>query len=505
VTGQRNPWLVFTALVTGQVATLLDTTVVNVAVPTLSRDLGAPLDSLLWVINGYLLAYAVLLVIGGRLGDLYGYRQVFIAGVAMFTTASALCGLAQNGDQLIAMRVLQGAGAAMLTPQVLSLLVLVFPEGKGPRTRAAAFAMYMTVGGVGGALGPTVGGLLVDSFGWRWIFFLNVPIGIATLLFAIAWLPREANGTKRRLDVLGTVVVTAGLVLITYSLIEGERYDWGRVGGPVTIPMLIAGGIALIAVFVLIERARQQRDPVLPFAVVKNRNFSIMALVVTSLPLAFGALLFLTLVQLQSVMGINARNAGLVLAINAVVMAFVSPFSRRLVDRYGPKLVLVSAFGIYAVGLLALAASVSADANWWDLLPGIMITGAAAGLTGAPLGLLAMRDINPEITGAASGVYNTTRLCGSLVGTAAFGALLQARLVAHHIDPGLLQHGAVPASLRAGFADAIQVTFLLPAAALIAGGLLTLAARSTSAEDHEPVVETPEPEAEVAVSAAGTR
>ncbi|MEV4318153.1 MFS transporter [Actinocrispum sp. NPDC049592] len=498
---QRSPWLVFTALVTGQVATLLDTTVVNVAVPTLSRSLDASLDSLLWVINGYVLAYAVLLVIGGRLGDLYGYRKIFMAGVVVFTVASVLCGSAQNVDQLIAMRVLQGAGAAMLTPQVLSLMVLVFPDGKGKRSRAAAFAMYMTVGGVGGALGPTVGGLLVDSLGWRWIFFLNVPIGVATLLFASAWLPKAVETTKQRLDLLGTIVVTAGLFLITYGLIEGERHAWGKVWGPVTIPMLIGAGILVLGLFALIERGRQGRDPLLPFVILKSRNFTIMALVVTTLPMAFGALLFLTLLQLQSVMGINARDAGLVLAINAVVMAFVSPFSARLVDRFGPKLVLISAFGIYSVGLFAMAAEISGDAQWWQLLPGVMITGAAAGLTGAPIGVLAMRDIQPEVTGAASGVYNTTRLSGSLVGSAAVGALLQSQLTAHSVDPDLMKHGLVPAEFRAGFADAIQITFLLPAAALLAGGLLAMAARKPTTKPEQSVPAEDEPAIELSTAA----
>ena len=474
-----------------------DFTAVNVALPTMEADFETNINTIQWVVNAYALTFGVMIVTGGRLADMFGRRNAFFLGSAIFASMSALGGVAPTETWLIAARVAMGIGGALMWPAILGMTYELLPEEKA----GLAGGIIIGAAGLGNAVGPLLGGALTEELSWRWIFFLNVPIGIATLLFASAWLPKAVERTKQRLDVLGTIVVTAGLFLITYGLIEGERHAWGEVWGPVTIPVVIGAGILVLGLFAVIERGRQDRDPLLPFVILKSRNFTIMALVVTTLPMAFGALLFLTLLQLQSVMGINARDAGLVLAINAVVMAFVSPFSARLVDRFGPKFVLISSFGIYSVGLFAMAAEISGDAQWWHLLPGVVITGAAAGLTGAPIGVLAMRDIQPEVTGAASGVYSTTRLSGSLVGSAAVGALLQSQLTAHSVDPDLMKHGLVPAEFRAGFADAIQITFLLPAAALLAGGLLAMAARKPVAKPEEPAVADGEPEAELSTAA----
>ncbi|MGH3907463.1 MAG: MFS transporter [Pseudonocardiaceae bacterium] len=469
----RNPWLVLVALVLGQVATLLDTTVVNVAIPALTRDLDASLDAILWVINAYVLVYAVLLISGGRLGDLLGQRRMFVAGVTLFTLASVMCGIAQSPGQLIAARVAQGVGAAMLTPQTLSLLTICFP----PDRRGAAFGVWGAVGGLGAAAGPTVGGLLVDSLGWRWIFFINVPLGITAAVLGLAWLPRDSAGRARQLDVLGTALVTAGLFLITYGLIEGERHDWGRVWGPVTIPLLMAAGVGVLVLFLFVERGKQNREPLLPFAVLRDRNFSLMALVVAALPLGLGAMLFLTLLHLQSVVGMSAWDAGLTIAVAPLLSAVVAPRSGRLIDRYGGKPVLMVGFALFAGGIAGIALAVRADAVWWHLLPGLIVLGLGMGVGGSPAAIIAMRDIHPSITGAASGVFNTTRLCGSLLGTAAVGALLQSRLAQEGVNPGLLNVGLVPPELREGFADALRFTYLLPVFALVAGVLLTVAVR----------------------------
>lgn len=486
----RSPWLVLIALVLGQVATLLDTTVVNVAVPALIRDLDASLDSVLWVINAYVLAFAVLLVTGGRLGDLFGQRRMYVLGVTLFTLASVVCGLAQTPGQLIAARVVQGIGAALLIPQTLALLTTVFP----PDRRGAAFGVWGAVGGLGAAVGPTVGGLLVDSLGWRWIFFFNVPLGLTAAVLGLAWLPAQTGGGRRRLDVLGTVLITTGLFLLTYALIEGERHAWGVMWGPVTIPMVLAAGVLVLMLFVLAERGRQDREPLLPFAVVRDRNFSLMAVVVAALPLGLGAMLFLTLLHLQSVVGMSARDAGLTLAVAPLISAFVAPRSGRMIDRYGGKPVLMVGFGLFAAGIAAIALAVRADSVWWHLLPGLVVLGFGMGVAGSPAAIIAMRDIEPSMSGAASGVFNSTRLCGSLLGSAAVGALLQARLGAEGVNPDLLKIGAVPPELREGFADALRFAYLLPVAALVLGVLLTFGVRRS----HDP-----EPAAELSTAVSG--
>ncbi|TWP48424.1 DHA2 family efflux MFS transporter permease subunit [Lentzea tibetensis] len=465
----RNPWLVLVALVLGQVATLLDTTVVNVAVPTLAADLGAGLDSVLWVINAYVLAFTVLLVTGGRLGDLFGQRRMFVLGVTLFTLASVVCGAAQSPGQLVAARVVQGIGAAMLVPQTLSLLTIVFPEEK----RGAAFGVWGAVGGLGAAVGPTVGGLLVDTLGWRWIFYLNVPLGIAAAVLGLLWLPEHASNGRRRLDVLGTVLVTTGLFLLTYGLIEGERHGWDG-----TIQLVLVAGVLVLALFVLAERGRQDREPLLPFAVVRDRNFSLMAVVVAALPLGLGAMLFLTLLHLQSVAGLSARDAGLTIAVAPLLSAVVAPKSGAMIDRYGGKPVLMAGFALFAAGIVGIAFAVRADGQWWHLLPGLVVLGFGMGVGGSPAAIIAMRDVDQSMSGAASGLFNTTRLCGSLLGSAAVGALLQARLTAEGVHPDLLKSGVVPPALREGFADALRFAYLLPVAALVLGVLLTLGVRA---------------------------
>lgn len=480
----RSPWLVLVALVLGQVLTLLDTTVVNVAIPTLTRDLDASLDSVLWVINSYVLAYAVLLISGGRLGDLVGQRRMFVIGVSLFTLASAVCGASQTPGQLIAARVVQGIGAALLTPQTLSLLMIVFPPDK----RGAAFGVWGAVGGLGAALGPTVGGVLVDSLGWRWIFFVNVPLGATAAILGLAWLPKDSGPRGRRLDVLGTVLVATGLFMITYGLIEGERHAWGAVWGPVTIPVLMAAGVTVLALFVLVERGRQDREPLLPFAIVRDRNFSLMAVVVAALPLGLGAMLFLTLLHLQAVVGMSARDAGLTIAVAPLISAVVAPRSGRMIDRHGGKPVLIVGFALFAAGIAGIAFAVQADSAWWELLPGLVVLGFGMGVAGSPAAIIAMRDIDQLMSGAASGVFNTTRLCGSLLGIAAVGALLQMRLTAESVDPTLLQVDVVPQMFRDGFADALRFAYLLPVAALVIGALLTFAVRRPA--DLEPMAET---------------
>lgn len=463
----RNPWLVLVALVLGQVMTLLDTTVVNVAIPTLARDLDASLDSVLWVINSYVLAFAVLLVTGGRLGDLFGQRRMFVSGVSLFTAASVVCGLAQTADQLIWARVVQGVGAALLVPQTLSLLTRVFPEDK----RGAAFGVWGAVGGFGAAIGPTVGGLLVDSLGWRWIFFLNIPLGVAAAVLGAAWLPGHDGGRRRRLDLLGTVLVTTGLFLLTYGLIEGERHAWGGL-----IPVALLGGVLVLGLFVLVERGRQDREPLLPFVILRDRNFTLMAVVVAALPLGLGAMLFLTLLHLQSVAGMSARDAGLTVALAPLISAVVAPKSGSAIDRYGGKPVLLAGLALFAAGIAGIALAVRADGVWWHLVPGLVLLGFGMGVGGSPAAIIAMRDIAQEVSGAASGLFNTTRLCGSLLGSAAVGAVLQARLSVEGLDAGLLQN-VVPHEFREGFADALRFSYLLPVAALAAGVLLTLGVR----------------------------
>src|SRR6266704_3355850 len=245
---RTNPWLVLLVLTAGFFMIMLDTTIVNVAIPAMSAGLNTTLDQILWVLKAYILVYAVLLITAGRLGDLYGQRTLFAIGLFIFTVASALCGLAQNPTELIAARVLQGVGGALLTPQTLAILTSIFP----PERRGAAFGIWGGVAGLATVAGPTLGGAIITYIDWRWIFYINVPIGIAALIATFAIIPDLRPGRHHGWDVVGIVVATTGLFAIVFGLIEGERYSWGQIESyPITIPEVIGAGVVLMILFII--------------------------------------------------------------------------------------------------------------------------------------------------------------------------------------------------------------------------------------------------------------
>src|SRR5262245_23859237 len=267
---RTNPWLVLFVLTTGFVMIMLDTTIVNVAIPAMSTGLNTTLDQILWVLNAYVLVYAVLLITAGRLGDLYGPRNLFAIGLFIFTVASALCGVAQNPDQLIAARVLQGVGGALLTPQTLAILTSIFP----PERRGAAFGVWGGVAGLATLAGPTLGGAIITYIDWRWIFYINVPVGILALIATFLIIPDLRPGRSHGWDVLGIIMASGGLFGIVFGLIEGQRYDWGVVDGyGITIPQIIGFGGVLLVMFLIWER--YQKEPLVPLSLFRDRNFAV--------------------------------------------------------------------------------------------------------------------------------------------------------------------------------------------------------------------------------------
>jgi EmrB/QacA subfamily drug resistance transporter len=420
---KHSPWLVLIALCLGFFMILLDTTIVNVAIPSLSEGLHASLSEILWILNAYILVYAVLLITAGRLGDLYGPKMLFLGGLIIFTAASVACGFAQNPTQLIIFRVIQGLGGALLTPQTLSVITMIFPADK----RGAAFGLWGAVAGVATLAGPVLGGWLVTNFGWRWIFFVNLPIGIATLIMAGIVMPDIKLNRRHRLDMVGVVLSTAALFLITFGLIEGQSYDWGKVWGPITIIELIAAGVVLLALFLYLQWVGRNAEPLVPFSIFRDRNFSIMNFVVMAVAFGmFGMFLPLT-IFLQSVLGLSALQAGLTFAPMSLISMFVAPVAGRLADKAG-KWILFAGMSLFAVGMGLIIAASHLGMSRWNLLPGLIVAGFGLGMTFAPLQTVAMRNVQPRMAGAASGLINTTRQLGGVVGSAAVGALLQAQL-----------------------------------------------------------------------------
>jgi EmrB/QacA subfamily drug resistance transporter len=429
--------------------TLLDLTIVNIAIPNMVDKLGASLDQVLWISNAYTLVLAVTLITAGRLGDLRGKKSLFLAGVVVFTMASLACGLAQNPAQLIAARAVQGFGAALMLPQTLSIIVDIFPAER----RGAALGIRGSVAGLSTVAGPTVGGLLVTEFSWRWIFFVNLPIGILVLLAAIPILPGGRRVPGQRLDVRGVVLATASLFCIAFALTEGPRYGWdGRVWA------FVAAGVVLLAALLVQQRRQQERQPLIPFSLFGDRNFTLMNVVAVCV--SFGVMgLFLTMtIYLQSVLGFSALKAGLVMAPTSVAAMLVAGPVGKLVDKFGGKYILMTGLVLYAAGTLWLAAAAGVGRSWTAVLPAFILAGIGFGCTFTPMTTEAMRNVPPRLSGAASGVSNTIRQVGSVLAGAAVGAILQNQLAAALREQARQRAAEVPAPYRdhfvQGFADA---------------------------------------------------
>ncbi len=444
---RRNPWLILLVLSLGFFMILLDTTIVNIAIPSIITSLNSSLDQILWVLNAYVLVYAVLLITAGRLGDYFGPRRLFTIGLAIFTAASALCGLAQDPNQLIAARVLQGVGGATLTPQTLSIITTIFP----PQRRGAAFGLWGAVAGAAAVTGPTLGGLIVTKVDWRWIFYINVPVGILTVLAALLIVPDLRPGRPHRWDVVGIVLASAGLFGIVFGLVEGQRYDWGTFVGLVTIPEIIGAGLLVLAGFLVWERF--QPEPLVPLSLFSNRNYTIMIMVggIVSFGM-FGFFLPVT-IFLQSVLGMTALAAGLTFAPMSLTSMTVAPIAGRLADRIGGKYILMTGLILFATGFAIVAWVASVTATWRTFIIPAIVTGFGLGMTFAPLAAVAMRNIEPQMAGAASGLINTMRQLGGALGFAVVGAVLQNRLATALHEEAVARSGQVPAAFRQRFID----------------------------------------------------
>ena len=443
---RTNPWLVLLVLTTGFFMIMLDTTIVNVAIPAMSAGLNTTLDQILWVLNAYVLVYAVLLITAGRLGDLYGQRTLFAIGLAVFTVASALCGLSQTPNELIAARVLQGVGGALLTPQTLAILTTIFP----PERRGAAFGVWGGVAGLATLAGPTLGGALITYIDWRWIFYVNVPVGIAALVATFLIIPDLRPGRQHGWDVVGIILATAGLFAIVFGLIEGQRYDWGQIGSyAITIPEVIGAGIALVVVFLVWER--YQREPLVPLGLFRERNFAVANWMAAAISFGMLSMFLPFTIYLQSARGFSALVAGLTLAPMSVTSMFTAPFAGRLSDRIGGKYILMTGVLLFTVGMGTIALVAGPDSTWINFLVPAVIAGLGIGMTFAPMTAVAMRNIKPQVAGSASAVLNTIRQMGAVIGSAVVGGLLQNRLAVTLHDQAVSHAGSLPAAFRDQF------------------------------------------------------
>jgi EmrB/QacA subfamily drug resistance transporter len=483
----HNPWSGLGALVIGFFMILVDTTIVSVANPAIKAALDpgtANLDNVVWVTSAYLLAYAVPLLITGRLGDRFGPKNVYLIGLAIFTLASLGCGLSTSLGMLIAMRAVQGLGAAAMTPQTMAVITRTFP----PNKRGAAMGLWGATSGVAMLVGPLAGGLLVDSLGWEWIFFVNVPVGIVGFVLAMIYVPRLETH-RHRFDILGVVLSAVALFLIVFGLQEGEKYEWGVIWGPISVWALIIAGLVVLGLF-LWQQATTKSEPLVPLDLFRDRNFAAANVGIATVGFAVTSMGLPLMFFIQLARGLTPTESALLLVPMAVFAGVFSPLAGRLLDRVDPKVILVPGILLVALSLAWYSLLMTPDTPiWMFLLPSALMGLGSAGMWG-PLATTATRSLSPRQAGAGAGIYNTTRTIGSVLGSAAIAAFMQARLTANLPGAGDaggdFGSGQLPDMIIPGFSTAMAQTVLLSAAVLVIGVVAALFMRRTPVPAADP-------------------
>jgi EmrB/QacA subfamily drug resistance transporter len=420
-TQDRNRWIALYVLCVGMLMIVLDVTVVNVALPSIQDDLGFSQSSLAWVVNAYLIAFGGLLLLAGRLGDLIGRKNVFLAGLAIFTAASVLCGVAQSQELLVVARFVQGVGGAMTSAVILGMIVTMFPE---PREQAKAIGVYAFVASAGGSVGLLAGGVLTQSINWHWIFFVNIPIGIATAVLAVRLLHRDKGiGLGQGADVPGAVLITSSLMLGVYTIVKpAADYGWGS-GRTL---WLAAGSLALLVAF--LAREATARTPLIPLRIFRSRNMTganvIQALLVAGM---FG-MFFLGALYLERVLGYDALEIGLAFLPATLVMGVLSlRYSERVIMRFGAKNALLPGLVLIGAGLALFTQAPVHGSYVRDVLPVMLLLGFGVGVSFAALMTLAMSGATQEDAGLASGLVNTAAQVGGALGLAVLATLSATR------------------------------------------------------------------------------
>ncbi|HET8616608.1 MAG TPA: DHA2 family efflux MFS transporter permease subunit [Actinomycetales bacterium] len=464
-----SPWPALWALVLGFFMILVDQTIVAVATPAIMVDLGAGVNSVLWVTSAYLLAFAVPLLITGRLGDRFGPKNLYLVGLVLFTGASLWCGLTGTIDQLVVARVVQGLGASLMTPQTMAVITRTFPADR----RGQALSLWGAVAGIATLVGPILGGVLVDGLGWQWIFFVNVPVGVVA--FLLCWRLVPALETHaHRFDVLGVLLSAVGMFLLVFGIQEGQTYDWGQITGPITVWGLIIAGLVVFAAF-LVWQWRNRGEPLVPLALFRDRNFSLANAAIMTIGFSITAMAFPLMIWAQTVRGYSPTRAALLMVPMAVISGCLAPWVGRLTDRVHPRLLVGIGLTAFPAALVWLALVMSPASPIWHVLAPIALLGIANGFMWAPLGSTATENLPMHQAGAGAGIYNTTRQVGAVLGSAGIAVLMQARLSAALPGAGegmASPHAAgqpLPAAVLDGVNDAMAQSMVLPAVVLLVG------------------------------------
>jgi EmrB/QacA subfamily drug resistance transporter len=457
VTEENRKWWTLGAVAFGLFMIMLDNTVVNVALPSIQRDLGAGLSELEWIVSGYALSFAALLLTGGKLADLLGRRRIFVIGLAVFAGSSLACALAPSADFLIAARVVQGAGAALMNPATLSIISAAFP----PEERGAAIGTWAGVSAMALAIGPLVGGLLTEHVGWNWIFYVNVPIGLIAIAASLLLIDESKDmSEERRLDLPGLLSSGIGLFALTYGLIEANTYGWtsGRILG------VFALAVAALGAFVLLEL--RQRAPMLDLALFRNGTFAGANAVVllVAIPM-FGVFFFISL-YMQNVLGYSPVQAGASFIPLTALVTVVAPIAGRISDRVGSRWLLTGGMVLVGVQLLYFS-QLGVHESYWRLVPGMLIGGVGMASVMAPAAAAALSGVSVDKAGVGSAVFNSSRQVGGSIGIALIGAVM-----AHEIG-GRLSSEA--------FVHGLSVALVIAAGIAFAGAAVALALVRTDA------------------------
>ena len=457
-------WLVLGLVCIGQFMVVLDASIVNVALPSIQRDLHFSTSGLQWIVNAYTLTFAGFLLLGGRAADLYGRRRVFLVGLALFTASSLLGGTAQSQAWLISARALQGLGAAILAPATLTILTASFAEGPA---RAKALGVWSAVSAAGASAGALFGGILTDLLSWRWILFVNVPIGIVGLIAARRFLPESrADTTQRHLDLAGAITVTAGLVAIVYGIVSTETNSWGS--AHVLIPLAV--GVALLAIFLFLQ-ARVSKAPLVPLGIFRSRSVSSANVVML---LMFGALFgswYFETLFMQHVLGFSPLQAGLAFLPQTLLIAAGAQVTARMVPKFGPRpLIIVGT--LVAAGGLAWMSRVTPESTFLAGLFGpFVLIGLGMGLAVTPIAVAGTAGVPREEAGLASGLLNTSRTVGASIGLASLATLAATRTT-HVLSGG----AATPARTAIALTDGYTLAFVVAAIVLLVTAAVAVAA-----------------------------
>jgi len=473
VSGARRRWVALVVLCLGQLMIVLDATIVNVALPSIQHDLGFSQASLTWVVNAYLIAFGSFLLLAGRIGDLVGRKRVFLGGLALFTTASALCGLAGSQGLLIAARFVQGVGGAIASSVIIAIVVTEFPAR---REQAKAMGVFTFVASAGGSIGLLAGGLLTHLLDWHWIFFINVPIGLAAIGLGLALIEEsEGLGLRRGVDVLGSALITVAGMVLVYAIVQSESHGWGS---PQTLGF---GALALAMISAFLAYEARVENPIMPLRVFRLRSLTGANLVRGLLVIGMFSSFFLGALYLEHVLGYSSIGTGLAfmpmtLSIGALSVA-VTP---RLLTRFGPKRTLLPGLAMALAGLL-LFARVPVDGSYWtDLFPAFLLLGLGAGTSFMPLITLAMSEVPKADAGLGSGLINAAQQMSAAIGVAALGTVAASRtsdlLAAGHSQPSALT-------------DGFHLSFAIAAGCVAVGIVLALAILRSPAPQAEPPIE----------------